>query len=474
MLNQNHRAEKLKAFQTLKLELLKRGLEYKLITHGLFDQQKTYKHDESKRKAAICTRRAGKTHVVSEGLLESIYDLTQGDSAYIGLTRGHAKKVMFNHINNLKFKYDLQIEANKSDLTWTNLKTGNTLYITGANNEEDTEKLRGLKLKKIVLDEVASFRSHINYLIDDILEPTTIDLNGTIEMIGTPNANPLEDNIFYRVTTGLESGWSIHKWSILDNPYIPHAASWLEDYRLRKGWEITHPTYLREWCGQWTVDKSSLVFKYDKQKQDYDKLPEGHDYRYIMGVDLGFDDAFAIVILAFSYTLPNHVFCVDEYKKEGLIPEKMAHQIILFNEKYKCTSIVADTGGLGKAIVEEFKARYRLNIEPAEKKNKLDFIEIVNGDLISGIIKIKDNSELAREMKTHQWDPESEKRKEDDRTENHLVDAMSYSYRKCRHYLASKKDELPKRGTKEFYDREAEEMLKKQIEKLNKDEDDEY
>jgi len=442
------------------------------LESGLFENQLNFINDPSTRISAICSRRAGKTYGVAVRLLRSLYSSVEADCAYSGLTRGHAKKVMFNHLLANKRKFGLKLKENRSDLTFNCLKTGNTLYITGAQNEQDTEKLRGLKLKDIVLDEAASFKSHINYLIDDVLEPTTIDVNGTIAMIGTPSANPLEENIFYRVTQGIEKGWAVHKWTILDNPYIPHAATWLEDYRQRKGWEYNNPIFMREWLGLWTVDKSSLVFKYDKAKQDYDKLPEGHDYKYIMGVDLGFDDAFAIVVLAFSYSLPNHVFCVDEYKKEGLIPEKMAHQIISFKEKYNPTAIVADTGGLGKAIVEEFKFRYKLNIEKADKKDKLAFIEIVNGDLQSGILKIKDSSELAKEMKTHQWDPESDKQKEDDRTDNHLNDSLLYSYKKAKHYLASKKEDIPKAGTEAYYAREAESILKKQIELLQKQNED--
>jgi len=414
------RDEKLKRLFLFQAQLKKKELELKPLEIGLFAQQKKYDKDPSKRKAALCTRRAGKTHVISKGLLDGIYSKDKGDCAYIGLTRLHAKRIMFNHVIKLQRKYRLDLEANRAELSILNKKTGNTLYITAANHEEDTEKLRGLSLKKIVLDEAASFKEHINYLIDDVLEPTTIDCDGSIEMIGTPSANPLESNIFYRVTQGIEKGWSVHNWSILDNIYIPHAKTWLEDYRIRKNWNEDHPTYLREWCGLWVVDKTSLVYKYDKEKQDFDKLPEGHDYRYIFGIDLGFDDAFAIVVLAFSYTLPNKVYCVDEFKRVGLIPSKMAEQIINFKNKYNPIAMVADTGGLGKAIVEEFKARYSLNIERADKANKLDFIEIVNGDLISGIIKIKDNSDLALEMKQHQWDPESEQRIEDDRTENHM------------------------------------------------------
>lgn len=452
-------------------QIEKLGLELKRLESTLFPEQKKFKDDPAKRKTGKCSRRAGKTTVAGVDLLESIYDLVEGDSAYIGLTRGHAKKVMFNQILKFKKKYNLKITENRSELTFTCDKTGNTLYITGANNEEDTEKIRGLKLKKIYLDEVASFRAHINYLIDEVLEPTTIDLDGSIILIGTPSANPLDDNIFYRATTGLELGWSNHFWTLRNNPYIKNADEWLKRYIERKGWDETHPIYLREWCGEWTIDKSSIIFKYDENINHFSILPkEIENWRYVFGVDLGFDDAFAIVVIAFSYDLPNKAFVVDEFKKSGLIPEKMAMHLISYINQYSPIAVMADTGGLGKAIVEEFRVRYKINVEKADKTQKLAFIEIVNGDLISGSLMINKDSQLAKELKTHQWDPE-DKTKEDDRTENHLADGLLYGMRKVRHYMGTEKEDLPKEGSKEYLDKEAEKMLADQIKNMMKREE---
>jgi hypothetical protein len=245
----------------------------RLIFNRLFDKQKAFLSDKSKRKAAICSRRAGKSHSVAVDLIQSLMEPAEGDCAYIGLTRGTAKKVLFNLVLRFNEKFFLGLEANRADLTFTNPANGNTLYITGANTEDDAEKLRGLKLKKVVLDEVASFRMHLNYLIEEVLEPTLIDLNGELILIGTPSANPGE-NYFFKVTTGLEGGWSVHKWTLLDNPFIPHAASWLKDYKLRKRWADDNPILLREWQGEWTIDLSSLVYKYSKALNHFDVLPQ--------------------------------------------------------------------------------------------------------------------------------------------------------------------------------------------------------
>lgn len=438
--------------------------EFKLSSI-LFKNQTSFVSDESKRKFAICSRRAGKTKSIAVDLLMELDKPVEADCAYIGLTRGTAKKVMFNEILKLKHKYDLKITENRSDLTITNDKTKNTLYITGANSDEDSEKLRGLKLGKVAMDEVASFRNHLTYLIEEVIEPTLIDTNGTLILIGTPSANPTDENFFYRVTSGLEQGWSGHSWTILDNPHIPHAMTWLTDYKKRKGWGDDNPVYMREWLGRWTFDQDSLVYKYSKSVQDYDQLPSGHEWHYIIGCDLGFEDAFAITVMGFSYT-DRKVYLVDEFKKNHMLPDQMAQEIIKMRNRWNPIRIVADQGGLGKAIVEEFNARYLLNILPAEKTKKYSYIEMMNGDLRTGSLKIKYETETAKEMIAHQWDPDK-KMKEDDRTQNHCCDAALYSWRECKHYLGEIKEQLPPDGSKEHWERYEKELLESEIEQFN-------
>ena len=436
----------------------------------LFPIQGSFIKDQAKRKAAICSRRAGKTTGIARDLIKEIRTQEEGDTAYIGLTRGAAKRTLFKEILKLDRKYNLNLHIDKTELWVTSKDTGNTLYITGANTEDEAEKLRGLKLKKAVLDEVASFRAHINYLIEEVLEPTLIDTDGSLVLIGTPSANPTDDNLFYRVTTGLESGWSVHKWTILDNPYIPHARVWLEEYRKRKQWGLDHPIYLREWLGEWTTDSSSLVYKYDSDRNDYSERDSGK-WNFVVGIDIGFDDAFAINVNAFSY---DHlqVYSVYQYKKSGLIPAQMAEVIKDVRARFNPIRMVADHGGLGKAICEEFNQRYGLNIYPAEKSKKMAYVELLNGDLLSGLYKIKRDSELAKEMRRHQWDPDKPG-KEDDRTVNDLCDASLYSWRECKHFLGEEKARPPEKGTKEWHDMEAQALLEKEMEAFQKQQDEE-
>lgn len=427
---------------------------------SLFPKQRAFVTDPAKRKAAICSRRAGKTSGEAVSLLTSALEDVPGDVAYFGLTIGSSKRLMFRPLQALNKTHKLGLEFNKADLTAT-APNGNTIYLFGANTEDDAEKARGLKLKKAALDESASFRAHLQYLIQEVIEPTLIDTDGVLELIGTPSANPIE-NYFHKVTTGAEPGFSVHSWTILDNPFIPHAGKWLEAYLQRKGWDKSHPIFRREWLGEWTMDGDTLVYKYSKAINNYEELPT-RNISYVMGCDLGFDDAFAIVVIAYSED-SKVCYVVDQFKKSGLLPSQMAEEIQKRRDQYEPIAIVGDHGGLGKAICMEFQSRYHIPIKPAEKAQKRAYIELLNGDLRSGMFKIKADSPLAREMQMLQWDSERPN-KEDERTPNDLCDSMLYSWREAKHYLGEEKAAQPPEGTAEHWNRVA-----KQLEEADMDE----
>jgi len=449
--------------------ILQKGIDKltrpQLIKGLCFDKQMAFLLDATKRKAGICSRRAGKTTGIAVDLMGTAREPMEGDCAYIGLTRRAAKQILFPTIAKMNRVYRLGFEPNIADLCFRHSKTGNTIYLTGANNQDEAEKLRGLKLRKVVLDEVASFRSHVNYLVEEILEPTLIDTDGDMILIGTPSANPGE-NFFHKITTHQEQGWAVHKWTILDNPYIPHAAKWLEDYRTRKQWAKDHPIYLREWQGEWTYDVDSMVYKYRESTQDFTHLPPG-EWHHIVGIDLGFDDAFTICVIAFSYTIPE-CYVVHQVKKSGLIPSKMKDEIEMVKARFSPIKMVGDHGGLGKAIIQEFNQRHLLNIAPAEKTQKFAYIELVNGDLISGLVKIKKDSELAKEMVVHQWDPDK-RLKEDDRTQNDLCDAFLYAWRESKHYRQEPKLDVPEVGSDAYNQKLEAEILEHELENFEKE-----
>lgn len=428
-----------------------------LIRAHLFPQQLAFIDDLAKFKVARCTRRAGKS--VAGGSYLELEALATPDTncLYTALTRRSAKNIMWKLLKQHNRKFKLGAKFNETELSVL-YPNNSTIQCIGINDLAAAEALRGQAFKVIVLDESASYGQHFNYIIDEILTPCLLDMDGTLCMIGTPNA-ACKGPFFDADVGEQKNAYSQHHWTLFENPHVPNATSWLESYRKRKRWSTDNPIYQREWLGLWVRSLSSLVYRFDSEK-NLGVRPEnlGINWRYIMGVDLGYNDATAFVVLAYSESSPD-LYVVDTFKKVNMLPSEVSDMVGVYNDKYKPSAIVCDTGGLGKAIVEEMRIRYPLTMKAAEKKNKFEYVELLNSDLFEGHIKIDPElRDLRDEVEMLQWD--ENRKKEDPRFENHLCDAFLYAWRESGHWGYK-----PPKPEVEMYSREWE---KQEMEKLAK------
>jgi len=395
----------------------------------LFDKQLAFIDDKSEFKAAVCSRRAGKTYTLCYYLLEVAAKYPDGVVAYIALTRTNAKRLMWGALKKASREYHLGIRFNNSELTAT-LPNHSQIWLTGANDEADIDKLRGPNYRLVCIDEAQSYGGFLGEFIEEVLEPALIDNRGTLCLTGTPNAACA--GYFHKATTIESYNYAVHKWTILENPYIPHAKEYLDAKRQQKQWADNHPIYMREWRGEWVKSHDSLVYKY-YDHNIYDILP--HDsgtVHYLLGIDLGYEDATSFSIGCFLDN-DKHLWVLETPCYKKMIPSEIAEHVNSLNEIYNFERIVADTGGLGKSIVEEMRQRWQLPIKAAEKQNKAAYIELMNGDLNTGRIKVKRGSKVFEEWDLLQWDENH--RKEDPRYENHAADATLYMWREARHWL---------------------------------------
>lgn len=429
---------------------------------GLFAQQLAFVRDKSKFKSAVCSRRAGKSHALATYLILECLLNGAANCIYGALTRASAKKVIWSLLKKLTRQFDLGCTFNETELTCT-FPNGSVIYCVGLNDVVAAESLRGMALRLAVLDESQSYGAHITYVIEDIITPALIDFNGTLCLVGTPNASCTGP--FFDATTGVDQSYTIHKWTLLDNPHIKHAALWLENYRKKKGWSLNNPQYLREYCGVWIKTDNDLVYRFDKSRNiaPFDKAPH---WQYILGVDLGYNDATALTVLAFSEQSPNlHV--VSTYKRTQLIVSEVVDVVRDFQDRYNPVATVCDTGGLGKTIVEEMRRRHGISIKAAEKSKKFEYIELVNSDFYEGKILIDPElREIRNELEMLQWD--EDRKKEDSRYENHLCDSFLYAWRESTHWGYRAKTDEPKFNTEAYWEKEMRELAEKLTQESDK------
>jgi hypothetical protein len=444
-------------------EIVRRKAKQPKLLDPRFTKQNDFIEDISRLKAALCTRRAGKSYGAGLYLFQEALANPGVSCLYIALTRDSAKKIMVKDVlNPINAKHKLGAHLNKTELTYT-LPNQSVIYLLGADaDEQEKEKLLGQKYKLVVIDESASYSIDLRDLVYRILKPAMTDLEGTIVMIGTPGN--VTRGLYYDITTGAEKGWSIHKWSALDNPHISkQIRNEMNELIANNPAIVETPLWKQMYLGEWFIDKEKLVYKYQEDRNSLLALPElrgRSSWNYVLGVDLGYEDATGFSICAYN-EFDQNLYVASTSKKVHMDVTDVAEKIKELMLRYPFVKFIVD--GANKQAVEEIKRRHGIPLEAADKTGKVDFIEIMNSELIQGkikVIKSGDEGGLIDEWLALVWDEKSLKKQENPACPNHLSDATLYAWRYCYTYLAEKfrpkPDPTSEEAIDEFWDKEAE------------------
>lgn len=431
----------------------------------LFKNQLAVANDPSSNIACLCTRRAGKSYGLGAMLIEAAQRNPKSLVPYIALTRLSAENIMWPILKEIDEKRGYQISFLDSKLHAV-LPNESRILLVGADQKNFIERLRGPKYPMAVIDEAQAFRDHVEKLVEDVLEPAVMDYQGRIILAGTPG--PVCAGYFHEATTG--KGWSLHEWSVFDNPHLPHAKEHVEKLMERKGWDWDHPTIRREWLGEWVEDLDALIYKFRKHRNIYTEIADAERWDCVLGVDYGFNDQTAFAVLKYHEHSPV-IYVEYVYGESGMIPTDIAAKLQELIKRYGPNHIVADTGGLGKTITEEMIRRYHIPMQAATKTDKYTWIKLINGDFEEGNLQVHESlGDLHHQYLTLQ---KNEKGKEDESLPNDLCDAVLYAYRKAKAYAYTEKDEEPATEA-ERLDKEAERMLEQELAELERSENGEW
>lgn len=454
------------------------GIQRFNIREVLFDKQVELVTDPSRYKVATCGRRAGKTTACAVDLFDTALKYPGMNILYVTLNRISGKRIIWKELLRLNKEYSIGAHENVGDLTFT-FDNGSTIYVSGAKDASEVEKYRGMHLKLVYIDECQSFRSYLTGFIEDVLEFCLLDYDGTIVLIGTPG--PILAGVFYDayMGNGMMGGYSKHHWTLVDNPHIKLKSGKdpeqiLAEIRERRGIDETNPTYMRESLGLWIEDTDSLVYQFSQSNGYYDQLPSGHKWEYIVGVDVGYEDADAIAILAFSRTLPTVYLIKEDISKKQLL-EDLATKLVAIREKYNPVAMVGDFGALGKKLFESINARHHVNVKPAEKVRKFEYIALMNDDLRTQRILVPRGCRVVEDWQKIQWHPDMEPAKPRISNTFHsdIADAVLYGWREAKHYTYEEPAAKPKPGSAAFMKQQEDEMLDMAIKKYEKAKSDE-
>jgi len=409
-----------------------------------FHEQLLFIKDKAKFKAAVCSRRSGKTVACAAHLIYEAINKPNRVSIYITLSRLNAKRIIWNELTQINHRYKLGGSPNEAELS-LRFPNGSTIYLSGAKDKSEIEKFRGLAISLCYIDECQSFRSYIKELIDEVIGPALMDYAGSLCLIGTPGAVPA--GYFYDCAVKSEH-WSKHGWTFWQNPHIELKSGEKHDVILnrelqRRGVLATEPSIQREWFGRWVIDIDALVFKYDPVRNDFETVPAFKKWETVIGIDLGHDDADAICVLGWN-EFDRRIYLIHEdiQTRQSIttLSEKISSLISIHNP----LKVVMDTGGLGKKIAEEIRKRYTLPIHAAEKSRKFEYIELVNDALRTGRLFAKKSSRFAQDALILEWDQDkttADRKVISDAYHSDICDSVLYAYREALHWLSEPEKE---------------------------------
>lgn len=471
------------------------------IRDELFQAQLDVIDDDARNKATLCTRRAGKTSTWSRYAVIECLRKPRTIVRIWAQARLRAKELCWNEIIDVCARNRITVKTHETELRVT-FENGAEIRLVGADKDKEAQKKRGDKTSLEIVLECQSFGNFLEKLVEEVIEPSLFDLQGTVVLEGTPG--PVCGGYWYWVTgddhdlrkwvskgklaqaAGDDekrlrgANWSCHRWSLLDNPKLPKRETALQrliELKKRRGWSDDNPTWLREYKARWVTDSTSLYYRFAEKRNTYELTPEtqpwdppgtpdkARQWTHVLGWDIGFDDAMALVVWAWR----NHDETLyeaaswSENGNEGRV--NVIAQIKEYQKRFNIIRMVADTQGGGKLHVEGVQAREGLVFEAAKKSEKYAHVLLMNDDLLTGRIKCIEGGELAQCLSTlpkdPDWEPETGKPPtEDPSFPNHVSDAGLYAWRWAQAYLAEQREpEEPKPGTPEAVQAEEKKLL---------------
>ena len=407
--------------------------------------------DPSLLITALVARGGGKSTGAWVRLLETMMCKPRARTVFVAVTKEHAADIIWEKVKTTIEKAGIEARFSETKKVVTLVQNGSTLKLAGADDNKEIEKLRGIPFDGVVIDEAASHSAKLlASLVDRIIGPRLGERDGWLMLIGTPG-HELRGMFYDATRPGSDrhrpyeerdkhpgwDGWSSHHWTIEDGAAHVPAMSKLWAAALKKkkleGWSDTHPIWMREYLGKWAADDTDAVFRYRAVHEEtgeawnqwdperdgvFAKLPlrDGkpvEDWLHMYALDKGFHDDFAINVFSFSPTDPGkalfHTYCHEEKK---LYARRIAQLFLgedleaakpagLFGQR----DPVGVVGDIDDAFATEMSNFYGIRIKIFIKRRdyKAGAIELVNGDLVDGRIKVLKGSPLEIQLTELQW-----------------------------------------------------------------------
>lgn len=400
---------------------------------------------DNPREYLRMARRVGKTHyLVRRQAAKASMGAPEAMNPYILPTHKSCRLVVWPLAKRIILRHFPEAVVNET-LTTISLPVGGTLVYGGCETMSDVGRWYGMAFAQAVTDERGNFPDAVLVELDDeALEPSLMDFGGGFSGGGNPGRT-LRGRWYEQTKDGVrDDPTPLYIGDARENPFLGQpAAEYFERVKERHGWTDASPTFRRQYLGEWVEDAEGLVFPLTAGNFYEGDLPDNscaggplpaHLWRYVIGVDIGYVDATAFVVLA-AHPMDNREFMVSAEKYTGWLPRQVGQRLTELRKQYPGAPIVMDTGGAGKPHAEECNRIFGLGVIAAEKRDKASAVRVLRDDIRSHRFQVPagDSCKVFTEQcAIIGWDDDREKPEEG--LPDDVVHATYYAHRWQHHY----------------------------------------
>lgn len=398
--------------------------------------------DRSDLKALLCGRRTGKTSYIAVKLC---MDGLPGEvHPFVASTQQKARDILWPILERFARESGMKLDFNRSKGLVTTDR-GVKIQCMGLSTKPEVEKLRGERYPGVVFDECGALNQDLlRKAVFEAAEPATMDFadRGGFGIIcsGTPSYAPV--GVWHDICGGNDGspahGFTVHRATIFDNPYIPNARAILDRKMARKKWTEDNPEYQREWLGRFCLSTDGLCYG-----RAWNAVIEDRVFMPLVGQ--------TIIALDFGESSPCawNVIRVTMHKEQigDMVHEQMVCHV-LESRRQVCTSL-NEIAGITRQLMKAYNAaylvgdsaegfgirqliqQYGLPFEKSEKSGlKQERIFMMQGMLRTGNIRIyQDCADLIEEIQTVPWNEDHDDHHQS--YSDHCCDSLHYAIEKA-------------------------------------------
>lgn len=248
-------------------------------------------------------------------------------------------------------------KKNEVELSIT-LKNGSVIELKGA---ENPDALRGVKLRGLVIDEIASIRNW-DWLWKEVLQGTIVDYAAPALFISTPKGYNHFYELFQLGQQSAEGDYKSWRFTSYDNPYIPRG----EIERLKD--ELTEDTFYQEYMADFRKYTGLVYKEFDRQVHVIEPFDIPESWSLYRGIDFGSTNPTACLWIAVDGD--DNFYVVSEHYATGETIDYHAGVINASSYSGRVSATYGDPSGA--QWINEFAQR-GIYITPATKETSTAF-----------------------------------------------------------------------------------------------------